>query len=74
VLKLVAQEGLLKGNTIKIDATTLEANVALRSIVRRENGESYQEFLERRRIVHDLAKPINAPPTAHGICGLWRGQ
>lgn len=47
VLQLVAKEGLLKGNTIGIDATTLEANAALRSIVRRENGESYEEFLKK---------------------------
>lgn len=47
VLELVAKEGLLKGNTIGIDATTLEANAALRSIVRRENGESYNEFLTK---------------------------
>src|SRR5271154_2860933 len=37
--------GMLKGKTIAIDATTLEANAAMRSIVRRDTGESYQEFL-----------------------------
>ena len=42
--RLVAA-GLLKGKTIAIDATTLEANAALRSIVRRDSEESYQEFL-----------------------------
>ena len=47
VLRLLAQEGLLKGKTLGIDATTLEANAALRSIVRRDTGESYQEFLTR---------------------------
>ncbi len=47
VLKVLAQEGLLKGKTIGIDATTLEANAALRSIVHRETGESYRKFLER---------------------------
>ena len=47
VLKVLAQEGLLKGKTIGIDATTLEANAAMRSIVRRDSGESYQEFLTR---------------------------
>jgi transposase len=36
----------LKGKRIGIDATTLEANAALRSIVRRDNGESYEEFLK----------------------------
>ena len=45
VLKVLSEEDLLKGKTIGIDATTLEANAALRSIVRRESGESYQEFL-----------------------------
>src|SRR6059036_122533 len=39
--------GLLKGRTVAIDATTLEANAAMRSIVRRDTGESYQEFLTR---------------------------
>ena len=35
-----AQEGLLKGNTVAIDGITLEANAALRSIVRRDSGRS----------------------------------
>jgi transposase len=43
----LAQAGLLKGKTIAIDATTLEANAAMRSIVRRDTGETYQEFLQR---------------------------
>jgi transposase len=46
VLELLAAAGLVKGKRIGIDATTLEANAALRSIVRRENGESYEEFLK----------------------------
>ena len=46
VVKVLAQEGLVSGKTIGIDATTLEANAALRSIVRRDTGESYREFLE----------------------------
>jgi len=45
VLQRIAESGLLKGKTIGIDATTLEANAALRSIVRRDTGDSYQEFL-----------------------------
>ena len=36
---------MLKGKTVAIDATTLEANAAMRSIVRRDTGESYQAFL-----------------------------
>ena len=45
VLQCLGIAGLIKGKTIAIDATTLEANAALRSIVRRDTGESYQEFL-----------------------------
>jgi transposase len=47
VLQVLAKSGLLKGETLGIDATTLEANAALRSIVRRDTGESYREFLTR---------------------------
>lgn len=46
VLCMLAEEGLLKGNTVAIDGTTLEASAALRSIVRRDNGQAYDEFLK----------------------------
>jgi transposase len=46
VVGLLADSGLVKGKRMGIDATTLEANAALRSIVRRDNGESYEEFLK----------------------------
>jgi transposase len=45
VLALLADRGLIKGKRIGIDATTLEANAAMRSIVQRDTGESYDEFL-----------------------------
>lgn len=41
----LVEAGLLKGKTVAIDATTLEANAAMRSIVRRDTGDSYQVFL-----------------------------
>jgi transposase len=47
VLTEVAKRGLLKGKTIGIDATTLEANAAMKSLVRRDSGESYLEYLRR---------------------------
>src|ERR1700722_7594548 len=46
VLGMLAEEGLLKGNTVAVDGTTLEANAALRSIVRRDNGQGYDNFLK----------------------------
>src|SRR5450432_4042752 len=45
-LGLLADRQLVKGKTVAIDATTLEANAAMRSIVRRDNGASYDEFLQ----------------------------
>ena len=45
VLEVLAKEGLLRGRTLGVDTTTLEANAALRSIVRRDTGESYEQFL-----------------------------
>jgi len=47
VLQMLATQGLLKGKTLGVDATTLEANAALRSIVRRDTGDSYNEFLTK---------------------------
>src|SRR5437667_586162 len=47
VLRQVARAGLLKGKTIGIDATTLEANAAMKSIVRRDTEEGYTEYLQR---------------------------
>lgn len=45
VLERLAEAGLLKGKTVVVDGTTLEANAAMRSIVRRDTGETYQEYL-----------------------------
>lgn len=45
VLKRLTEQGLLKGQTLGIDASTLEADAALKSIVRRDSGQSYREFL-----------------------------
>jgi len=45
ILQRVADAGLLKGKTMGVDATTLEANAALRSIVRRDTGDTYHAFL-----------------------------
>jgi transposase len=54
--RLVAA-GLLTGRTVAIDATTLEANAAMRSIVRRDTGERYQEFLTRLAVESGIKTP-----------------
>jgi transposase len=46
-LKLTADAGLLKGRTVAVDSTTLEANAAMKSIVRRDTGEDWNEYLRR---------------------------
>src|ERR1700687_3220309 len=57
--RLVAA-GLLRGKTVAVDATMLEANAAMRSIVRRDTGESYQEFLTGLAQASGIATPTRA--------------
>ena len=67
ILGLLRDKGLVKGKTVGIDATTLEANAAMRSIVRRDNGESYEDFLR------GLAKESGiATPTREDLARLDR--
>jgi transposase len=47
VLKLAAKNGLLNGKTVAVDSTTLEANAAMKTIVRRDTGEDWNEYLRR---------------------------
>jgi len=57
VQQRLVEVGLLKGKTVAIDATTLEANAAMRSIVRRDTEETYQEFLTRLAQASGIATP-----------------
>ena len=57
---MLATADLVKGTPIGIDATTLEANAALRSIVRRDSGETYQEFLTRLAQASGIETPTRA--------------
>ncbi len=47
VLQVADEKGLLKGKTVAVDATTLEANAAMKSIVRRDTGEEWKEYIKR---------------------------
>lgn len=47
VLSLLAEHGLVQGERIGVDASTMEANAALRNIEQRVSGEGYQEMLRR---------------------------
>lgn len=57
ILELLASAGLVKGKRMGIDATNLEANAALRSIVRRDDGQSYEEFLKELAQQSGIATP-----------------
>jgi transposase len=60
LLQRLADADLVKGKTVGIDATTLEANAALRSIVRRDTGERYQDFLTKLAQASGIATPTRA--------------
>jgi transposase len=67
VLKRLAEHELLKGRVLGVDASTLEANAAMRAIVRRETGQSYREFLT------DLAQASGIEtPTAEDLAKFDR--
>lgn len=57
VQNLLAVKGLLKGKTLGVDATTLEANAAMRSIVRNDSGESYNDFLTKLAQASGITTP-----------------
>ena len=60
IVQVLATAQLVKGKTIGIDATTLEANAALRSIVRRDSGETYQAFLTQLAQASGVETPTRA--------------
>jgi transposase len=61
VLKLAAAKGLLRGKTVAVDATTLEADAAMKAIVRRDTGEDWNEYL--RRLMCAGSRPASSAPS-----------
>ena len=57
VLRLLSAQGLLRGKKLGIDASTMEANAAMRNIVRRDTGEGYKAMLERLAKESGIATP-----------------
>lgn len=57
VLRILKEHGLLHGKTLGIDATTLEANAAMKSIVRKETGENWTEYLRGLARAEGLENP-----------------
>ena len=69
VLALIAQAGLVQGDRIGVDASTMEANAALRNIVRRDTGEGYREMLK-----HLAQESGIETPTAEDLIRLDRNR
>lgn len=78
ITTVVAKAGLIKGKILGVDSTTLEANAALRSILRRDTGEGYDAFLKRLAkesgiktpTREDLAK-LDRKRTGKGSNAIW---
>jgi transposase len=59
VLGILDQKGLLKGKTLGVDATTLEANAAMRSIVRKADGKDWKEFVRTLARAEGIENPTD---------------
>jgi transposase len=57
VLELAVRHGLVKGKTIAVDATTLEANAAMKSLVRRDTGEDWKAYVRRLAEAEGIEEP-----------------
>jgi IS5 family transposase len=59
VLKVAHDKKLLRGKTVAVDATTLEANAAMKSIVRKDSGEDWKEYLKRLMAEEGIVNPTD---------------
>lgn len=59
VLNVITQAGLVQGDRIGVDASTMEANAAMRSIVRKDTGEGYRQMLQRMAKESGMKTPTN---------------
>ena len=59
ILELAASKGLVRGKTVAVDATTLEANAAMKSIVRRDTSETWRQYIRRLATEEGVAAPTD---------------
>lgn len=57
VLEIAREKKLLRGKSVAVDSTTLEANAAMKSIVRKETGEDWKEYLTRLAKEEGIEEP-----------------
>ena len=59
VLKVAQEKKLLRGKTVAVDATTLEANAAMKTIVRKDSGEDWKDYLKRLMAEEGIENPTD---------------
>jgi transposase len=57
VLKVAVEYGLLRGKTIAVDSTTLEANAAMKSLVRRDTGDDWKTYVRKLAAAEGIEDP-----------------
>jgi len=57
ILRLLDQKGLLQGKTVGLDATILEANAAMKSIVRKDTGADWNQYLRTLAAAEGMENP-----------------
>ena len=73
-LKLAREKKLLKGKTVAVDSTTLEANAAMKSIVRRDTGEDWKDYLARLMQEQGLIGQDEARPSDEELRTFDKGR
>ena len=74
VLERLRESGLLSGRTLGVDATTLEANAAIRTIVRRDDGTEYEEWLEQLAAASGIEAPTREDLAKLDRKRPWKGS
>ena len=59
VLRLLSEKKLVKGKTVGVDSTTLEANAAMKSIVRRDTGDDYETYVKQLMAEEGIEEPTS---------------
>lgn len=59
VLRLLEEKKLVKGKTVGVDSTTLEANAAMKSIVRRDTGDDYETYVKQLMAKEGIEEPTS---------------
>src|SRR5437762_11944115 len=63
ILALLQKKKLMKGKTVGVDSTTLEADAAMKSIIRKDTGEDWKEYLTRLMKEEGLLDEEDEPPS-----------